>query len=80
MKGRSSAMNNRLSRTVAALGAGVAAVALFAGQRSGSPDNPAETPTDLGDHISGGDADLPNPWAAGDAAVARYLSGDGQSC
>jgi hypothetical protein len=79
MRGRSSVIGNRLRRTVAALVAGVAALALFVGQRSGSPENPAD-PTDLVDHGTGGDAGLPNPWAAGDAAVARYLSGTDRSC
>jgi hypothetical protein len=80
MRGRSSVISNRLGRTVAALVAGVAALALFVGQRSGSPENSANTPTDLVDHGTGGDAGLPNPWAAGDAAVARYLGGTGRSC
>jgi hypothetical protein len=80
MRGRSSAIDNRLRRKVAALVAGVAALALFVGQRSGSPDKPANIPTDLVDHGTGGDAGLPNPWAAGDAAVARYLGGTGRSC
>ena len=54
--------------------AGVAAVALIVGQRmdgQGDPTVPAtqprlETPTEAGP---------PNPWAAGDAAVARYRCG-----
>jgi hypothetical protein len=60
--------------------AAVAAVALVIGQHTGSQADPVgpvtqpvadDTPVDTG---------LPNPWAAGDAAVARYLAEQGGSC
>jgi hypothetical protein len=59
--------------------AGVAAVALIVGQRTdgqGDPAVAAPHPRPGTPHQAG----PPNPWAAGDAAVARYLTEHGGSC
>lgn len=59
--------------------AGVAAVALIVGQRTASQGDPAVPASQLGQQTPA-ETGPPNPWAAGDAAVARYLAEQGASC
>jgi hypothetical protein len=59
--------------------AGVAALALIVGQRTDGQGSPAVPATQLGQETPV-EAGPPNPWAAGDAAVGRYLTEQGGSC
>jgi hypothetical protein len=59
--------------------AGVAAVALIVGQRTDGQADPAVPATQLGQETPV-QTGPPNPWATGDAAVARYLTEQGASC
>jgi hypothetical protein len=59
--------------------AGVAAVAFFVGQHTDGQGAPAVSATQPGQETPI-EAGPPNPWAAGDAAVGRYLTEQGGSC
>ena len=69
------------SRRAALLVAAVTPVALFVGLRSdvlGSRETPP--PATWQGSAAGGDSGSVNPWAVGDAAVARYLAARGGEC
>ena len=59
--------------------AGVAAVALIVGQHTDGQADPAVPATQLGQQTPV-ETGPPNPWAAGDAAVARHLAEQQASC
>lgn len=59
--------------------AGVAAVALIVGQRTAGQADPVVPATQLGQETPV-ESGPPNPWATGDAAVARYLTEQGAPC
>jgi hypothetical protein len=62
-------------------GATVTVIALLAGPRLDGPgQDPGLRAPDTAEDTTGADYGAPNPWAAGDAAVARYLAEHDGSC
>jgi hypothetical protein len=70
----------RTAAPVLLVAATITIAAFSIGQRADRPEYPATPASTTEATAPSSDSGMVNPWAAGDAAVARYLTDAGRAC